>query len=143
MSARTSVISFAVALASVVALSAAPAVGLAQPTHPKFTSHASCAHHAPYRAASRCRWRTGNFRATFLFRSHVGPRAVRGCYHSYGPQPFGGHHGCVSFGRLARKVYPLKLPAQVHGSYTVRLVWRVADGGRYRRVAASTLKIIG
>lgn len=143
MSARTFVIPFAATLASIVALAATSSVGLARAAHPKFTSYASCAHRAPYRAAGHCRWRSGNFHAAFLFRSHVGPRRVKGCYRTRGPRPFGGHHGCVSFGRLARKVYPLKLPAQVHGSYTVTLVWRIADHGHYRRVAASTLKILG
>jgi hypothetical protein len=143
MSARSLVITLAVTLASMVALAVTPAAGVAGSGHARFNSYASCAHRAPYRAASRCRWRSGNFQAAFLFRSHVGRRMVRGCYRTSGPRPFGGHHGCVSFGRLSRKVYPLKLPAQVHGSYTVSLVWLVADHGPFRRVAASRLKILG
>jgi hypothetical protein len=143
MSARSLVSTLAVTLASMVTLAVTPVVGVARPAHAKFTSYASCAHRAPYRAASHCRWRGGNFRAAFLFRSHVGSRTVKGCYRTSGPRPFGGHHGCVSFGRLSRKVYPLKLPAQVHGSYTVSFVWLVADHGPYRKVAASQLKILG
>jgi hypothetical protein len=139
MSARNVVVALAVTLA----LGITPAPGIARSAHAKFTSHASCAHRAPYRAATRCRWRSGNFQAAFVFRSRVGPRTVKGCYRTSGPRPFGGHHGCVSFGRLSRKVYPLKLPAQVHGSYTVSLVWLIADHRRYRPAAASKLKILG
>jgi hypothetical protein len=143
MSTRSLVTALAVTFASMVALAVTPAAGVARPAHAKFISYASCAHRAPYRAASRCRWLSGNFQAAFLFRSQVGPRTVKGCYRTSGPPPFGGHHGCVSFGRLSRKVYPLELPAQVHGSYTVSLTWLIADHGRYRRVANSMLKIRG
>ncbi len=142
MSARRSLLA-AAATTGGLALACVPVAGAAHPTHPKFTARASCAHHAPYRAATQCRWRSGNFQATFLFESHTGPHLTRACFRNFGPGPFGGTHGCVSFGRLSRKRYSLKLPAQVHASYSTRLSWLISEDGHYRRVAGSTLKIIG
>ncbi len=133
----------AVALTGALALVFAPVAGAVHTAAVKFTARASCGDHAPYPAATQCRWRRGNFRATFVFQSHTGPHLTKACYTNSGPAPFGGSHGCVSFGRLSDKRYALNLPAQVRASYVTRLSWLVSESGHFRQVASSTLKIIG
>jgi hypothetical protein len=131
------------ALTGGFALAFAPVAGAVHPAAVKFTARASCGNHAPYPAATQCRWRSGNFRATFVFESHTGPHPTKACFTNSGPAPFGGTHGCVSFGRVSYKRYALNLPAQVRASYATRLSWLVSENGHYRQVASSTLKIIG
>jgi hypothetical protein len=128
-----------------LALAAAPAAaGTAAPrAKADYQAYGSCAQSKPFKASRHCRYdATRYFRATFVFKSHVGKKPLKACFRAYGPQPLGGGHACAKLGPLAYKAYPFKITG-VRQPFSVKVTWFVKKkpGAGFSPVAASFMKV--
>jgi hypothetical protein len=124
------------------ALVAAPAGAGAVKT--KYEVYGSCANSKPFKAADHCSYDAGRyFRATFVFKSHVGKRPLKACFRAYGPKPLGGGHACGKLGPLAFKAYPFKISG-VRQHFSVKVTWFVKKkpGAGFSPVASSFMKVV-
>jgi hypothetical protein len=132
------------ALALLVAPVGAGAAPAPERAKPDYKAYASCADKKPYKAAHRCGYDAGKyFRATFVFRSNVGKRAVKACFKVFGAPPLGGGHGCAKLDPLAYRAYPFKI-AGIRQPFSVKLVWFAKEPGSdsgFERVASSFLRV--
>jgi len=125
-------------LALVLALAAPAAAG----AKPDFKAFGSCANSKPFKASHSCHYDRGRFfRATFVFKSNVGKRAVKACFRLYGAKPLGGGHACAKLGPLARKVYPFKISG-VRQAFSVKVRWYAKQPGQgFEQVASSFMRV--
>src|ERR1700733_11271137 len=95
----------ALVLAIFLATSSTGAVAYGRPkTQSPYEAYASCDDAQPFHAAHRCGYdKPRLFRATFVFTSNVGKRAVKACFQVYGAPPLGGGHACAKLKPAAYK----------------------------------------
>lgn len=110
---------------------------------PDYKAYGSCADGKPFKASRHCRYDGGrHFRATFVFESNVGKRALKACFRVYGAKPLGGGHACGKLGPLAYKAYPFKIDG-VRQRFSVKVTWFVKEPGEddFSPVASSFMKV--
>jgi hypothetical protein len=135
------VVAAAVLLSAPVAAGSAPAPS----SQGDYRAYASCDDAEPFHAAPahRCGYdKPRLFRATFVFRSEVGKRAVKACFRVYGAAPLGGGHACAKLKPTVYKAYPFKISG-VRQPFSVKVTWFTkapGAGGRFKPVAASFLR---
>jgi hypothetical protein len=109
----------------------------------KYKAFASCDDAKPFKAAHRCGYdKPRLFRATFVFQSRVGERALKACFRVYGAPPLGGGHACAKLKPTAYKAYPFKISG-VRQPFSVKVTWFAkmpGSGGSFKPVAASFLR---
>lgn len=123
-------------------LAVAPAAGAA--AKPKYEAFGSCANGKPFEAADHCSYDASRyFRATFVFKSNVGKKAVKACFRIYGAKPLGGGHACAKLDPLAFKAYPFKITG-VRQSFSVKVKWFVKKkpGAGFSPVASSFMQVV-
>jgi hypothetical protein len=127
----------AVALVALVV----PAATAGAHAKPKYSVYASCANAAPYKAAKQCHYdKSLTFRGTFVFKSHVGKKPVKSCFHIYGKPPLTGGK-CQKLAPLAYKAYPFKVSG-IRQKFSVKVTWFVKEkGAGWEQVGASFLKV--
>jgi hypothetical protein len=112
-----------------LALVVAPATAPAARAQPPYKAYASCANQKPFTAAHRCGYDSArSFRATFVFRSSVGKRAVKACFRVFGAAPLGGGHACEKLKPLAYKAYPFKITG-IRQPFSVKVTWFAKEPG--------------
>jgi hypothetical protein len=118
----------------------APAAASAQ-AKPKYSVFASCDNGKPFKAAKHCHYdKSLLFRGTFVFKSHVGKKPVKSCFHIYGKAPLTGGK-CQKLAPLAYKAYPFKVSG-IRQKFSVKVTWFVKEkGAGWEQVGASFLKV--
>ena len=145
---RTRLVLPVLVLASLIAPSA---VGAAPSNHAKpapakakqkYSVYGSCDNGKPFKASRHCRYdKPRLFRATFVFKSHVGKRPLKSCFRIYGPKPLGGGHACQKLGPIGYKAYPFKVSG-IRASFAVKVTWFVkSKGGGFKQVGASFMRV--
>ena len=108
-----------------------------------YEAYASCDDAAPFHAARRCGYdKPRLLRATFVFQSNVGKRALKACFRVYGAAPLGGGHACAKLKPTAHKDYPFKISG-VRQPFAVKVTWFTkvpGAGGDFKPVASSFLR---
>jgi hypothetical protein len=134
-----------IAAALLIASASGSAAQVEQRVAPDFKAYASCDDAKPFHAAPthRCGYdKPRLFRATFVFQSDVGARAVKACFRVYGAPPLGGGHACAKLEPTAYKAYPFKISG-VRQPFLVKVTWFTkvpGSGGGFRPAAASFLR---
>ena len=67
------------------------------------------------------------FRGTFVFKSHVGKKPVKSCFHIYGRSRLTGGK-CQKLDPLAYKAYPFKVSG-IRQRFSVKVTWFVKEKG--------------
>jgi hypothetical protein len=135
-------------VAAAVLLESAPAGADSTPapsSQGAYKAYASCDDAEPFHSAPahRCGYdKPRLFRATFVFRSEDGKRALKACFRVYGAAPLGGGHACAKLKPTAYKAYPFKISG-VRQPFSVKVTWFTkapGAGGRFKPVATSFLR---
>jgi hypothetical protein len=111
----------------------------------KYEAYTSCEDAKPFKVAPahRCGYdKPRLFRATLVFQSRVGERALKACFRVYGAPPLGGGHACAKLKPAAFKAYPFKISG-VRQRFSVKVTWFAkvpGSGGSLKPVAASSLR---
>jgi hypothetical protein len=143
---RSSILFLAAAVSTVLLLAPAGASSAPAPSSKgDYKAYASCDDAEPFHAAPahRCGYdKPRLFRATFVFQSKVGKRAVKACFRVYGAAPLGGGHACAKLKPTAYRAYPFKISG-VRQPFSVKVTWFTkapGAGGSFQPVATSFLK---
>jgi hypothetical protein len=135
----------AVAAAALLLTPAGASFAAAPSSKGDYRAYASCDDARPYHAAPthRCDYdKPRLFRATFVFRSEVGKRAVKACFRVYGAAPLGGGHACAKLKPTAYRAYPFKISG-VRQPFSVKVTWFTkvpGAGGSFKPAAGSFLR---
>lgn len=119
----------------------APAAGTA--AKPDYEVFASCADSKPFKAGNRCGYDGGSrFRATFVFKSNVGKRAIKACFRVFGDKPLGGGHACEKLPATAYKAYPFKITG-IRQPFSVRVTWyaKKPGSGKFEKAGSSFMRV--
>jgi len=133
------------AAAAILLVPAGASSALTPSSKGDYRAYASCDDARPFHAAPahRCGYdKPRLFRATFVFQSEVGKRALKACFRIYGAPPLGGGHACAKLKPTAHKDYPFKISG-VRQPFSVKVTWFTkapGPGGRFQPVAASFLR---
>jgi hypothetical protein len=106
----------------------------------KYSIYGSCDNAKPFKASRHCRYDNSLlFRGTFVFRSHVGKKPVKSCFHIYGKPPLTGGK-CAKLAPTAYKAYPFKVSG-IRQKFSVKVTWFVKENGGWKQAGASFMKV--
>jgi hypothetical protein len=132
----------AAALLAPPAFAAAPSKPAAAKPSSKYSVFGSCDNGKPFKAARHCHYdKRLSFRATFIFKSHVGKVPLKSCFRIYGAYPLHGGK-CQKLGPLAYKAYPFKVTG-IRQRFAVKVTWwvKAKKGAPFKQVGASFMKV--
>jgi hypothetical protein len=129
-------------LLSAAALLVLPAAGAA--AKPDYRVFASCGDSKPFQVGYRCGYdgRT-QFRATFVFKSNVGKRALKACFRVFGEKPLGGGHACQKLPPTKYKAFPFKITG-IRQAFSVKVSWFAkvpGSGGGFKPAGSSFMRV--